>query len=329
MIGHMKKDCWVVTGGAGYIGSHVLDLLLESEKDVLVYDSLISGLESRVKYLEKKHQTKIPFIKGDIRDCAAIDRVFGEYKPTGVVHTAALKSVRESFIKRNEYFEVNTSSTGHLARLMINHEIRNLVFSSTAAVYGRPSGSHYVKETDSTNPISPYGQSKLEAEGIVTNFLSQEGNQGMSLRFFNVVGAESLDLLDNSKENLIPILLDDIAKNRVPTIYGCDYPTKDGTCVRDYIDVRDVARAHLASIDFDGSIPRIMNIGTGVGTTVREVIELVYSLAKQIAPHPRLSDRRVGDPAVLCADVSLITKNIGFKTEYDIRESILSMLNFN
>jgi UDP-glucose 4-epimerase len=322
----VDKECWLVTGGAGYIGSHIVDLLLESRRKVVIYDSLITGLESRVEYLERKHDTKIAFVKADMRDCDLLEKTLVDFEPKGVVHTAALKSVSESFVEASKYFDVNFNATKDLTNLMTKYQIRELVFSSTAAVYGSQSHTNFVKEDDPTNPISPYGDSKLAAEKVATEFLSHEGNRGMSLRFFNVVGTESRNLLDNSKDNLIPILLDRIRLNKDPVIYGIDYPTKDGTCVRDYVDVRDIARAHLSLLNFSGALSPVVNIGSGIGTSVREIINLVYSIRGLPAPNALEIDRRIGDPAILCADVSLAFKELGFEAKFDIRESISSMI---
>jgi UDP-glucose 4-epimerase len=203
----MTSQVWLLTGGAGYIGSHVADAFLASGKDVVIYDSLYQGLESRIEYLRKKYNKEIPLIVADIRDTAQFEEVLTTYKPYGIVHTAALKAVGESMEKPDEYMEVNFHATTKMLEIIANHKISHFIFSSTAAVYGAPDHSNPIKEDDEKNPISPYGASKLKAEAEVNKFLAIEGNHGTSLRFFNVVGAAAPELMDNSVENLVPIVI--------------------------------------------------------------------------------------------------------------------------
>jgi UDP-glucose 4-epimerase len=227
--------------------------------------------------------------------------------------------------KPDEYFEVNFHATTKMLELVSRHSIHNFIFSSTAAVYGAPDHSNPIKEDDEKNPISPYGASKLAAEGEVNKFLSIPGNHGTSLRFFNVVGTAAPELMDNSVENLVPIVINKLTAAQPPVIYGTDYPTPDGTCVRDYVDVRDIARAHLAAADAKGSLPLAMNVGTGRGGSVREVIKLVFAAAGQSDVVAEETDRRAGDPAYLCADVWLIKSSLGFESKYSLEASTESL----
>ena len=321
----MTSQVWLLTGGAGYIGSHVADAFLASGKDVVIYDSLYQGLESRIEYLRKKYNKEIPLIVADIRDTAKFDEVLTTYKPYGIIHTAALKAVGESMEKPDEYFEVNLHATTKMLELVSRHNIKNFIFSSTAAVYGAPNHSNPIKEDDPKNPISPYGASKLAAEGEVNKFLAIPGNHGTSLRFFNVVGTAAPELLDNSVENLVPIVINKLKAGQAPVIYGTDYPTPDGTCVRDYVDVRDIAGAHLAAADFKDTLPLAMNVGTGQGASVREVIELVCEAAGRNDVVAKEEGRRAGDPAFLCADVLLIKSAIGFSSRYALELSTESL----
>jgi UDP-glucose 4-epimerase len=318
----MSTQTWLLTGGAGYIGSHVADEFLASGKDVVIYDSLYQGLESRIEYLRKKYNKEIPLIIADIRDSETFVKTLEQYKPYGIVHTAALKAVGESMEKPDEYFEVNFHATTKMLVLASQHNIHHFIFSSTAAVYGAPDHSNPIKEDDPKNPISPYGASKLAAEGEVNKFLALPGNHGTSLRFFNVVGTAAPELLDNSVENLVPIVINKLKAGQPPVIYGTDYPTPDGTCVRDYVDVRDIARAHLAAADFEGALPLAMNVGTGRGGSVREVIKLVCEAAGRSDVVAIEEGRRAGDPAFLCADVSLIKNEIKFTSKHSLDESI-------
>jgi UDP-glucose 4-epimerase len=219
----MTSQVWLITGGAGYIGSHVADAFLASGKDVVIYDSLYQGLESRIEYLRKKHKKEIPFVVADIRDTAKFDEVLTIYKPYGIIHTAALKAVGESMENPDEYFEVNLHATTKMLELVSRHGIKNFIFSSTAAVYGAPDHSNPIKEDDPKNPISPYGASKLAAEGEVNKFLAIAGNHGTSLRFFNVVGTAAPDLMDNSVENLVPILVPVTYEFRPSGFFGCKF----------------------------------------------------------------------------------------------------------
>jgi UDP-glucose 4-epimerase len=321
----IMTQTWLLTGGAGYIGSHVADAFLASGKDVVIYDSLYQGLESRIEYLRKKYNKEIPLIVADIRDTAKFDEVLTTYKPYGVVHTAALKAVGESMEKPDEYFEVNFHATANMLELISKQGIKNFIFSSTAAVYGAPVHSNPIKEDDPKNPISPYGASKLAAEGEVNKFLAIPGNHGTSLRFFNVVGTAAPELMDNSVENLVPIVINKLKAGQLPVIYGTDYPTPDGTCIRDYVDVRDIAGAHLAAADATTALPLAMNVGTGRGGSVREVIKLVSRAAGENDVLVSEHDRRAGDPAFLCADVTLIRKAIGFNAEYSLEASTDSL----
>jgi UDP-glucose 4-epimerase len=322
---HMTSQVWLITGGAGYIGAHVADTFLSSGKEVIIYDSLSRGLESRIQFLRKKHKKEITLIAADIRDTTKFDDVLSTHNPYGIVHTAALKSVAESMEKPDEYFEVNFHATTALLALVKKHKIQHFIFSSTAAVYGAPEHSIPVKENDPKNPISAYGASKLAAEGSVNNFLNSPGNHGTSLRFFNVVGTSDSELIDNSVENLVPIVINKLNAGRPPIIYGTDYPTQDGTCVRDYVDVRDIAQAHLAVADFPAKLPFAMNVGTGGGNSVREVIKLVCDASGESTVVPLGENPRKGDPAFLCADVSLIRNAIGFSASHSLEGSIKSL----
>ncbi len=316
---------WLVTGGAGYIGAHVADAFLADGKDVIVYDSLYRGLDSRVEYLRKKHGKEIPLIVADIRHTAKFEETLAEYSPYGVIHTAALKAVGESMEKPDEYFEVNHDATAKMLELLNKYKIHNFIFSSTAAVYGSPDHANPMKESDQRNPISPYGASKLAAEVAVNKYLELPENRGTSLRFFNVVGTAAPALMDNSVENLVPIVIKKLKAGKAPVIYGTDYPTPDGTCIRDYVDVRDVARAHLFSANANKELPREMNVGTGKGASVREVIELISASFGQENVQMIASERRAGDSGFLCAEVSLFDKTLGFKASFNLVDSVQSL----
>ena len=321
----MTPERWLLTGGAGYIGAHIADEFICNDKSVVIIDSLYQGLESRITFLRAKHGLEIPFIKCDIRDYNEIESLIREYKIDGIIHTAALKAVGESMEKPDEYFQVNLEATNELIEIAKRNGVKKFIFSSTAAVYGSPDTMEPCKEDGPKAPISPYGDSKYQAESKVTAFINTPGNHGTSLRFFNVVGTAAQELLDNSVENLVPIVLGKLNKGQAPEIFGTDYPTADGTCVRDYVDVRDIARAHLAAADAATPLPPAMNIGTGRGASVREIIDLVLQATNKTETEVIKSPRRAGDPAFLCADVALAKSAMGFSSKYSLEESIRSL----
>jgi UDP-glucose 4-epimerase len=220
---------------------------------------------------------------------------------------------------------VNLEATTELIAIAKRNNVKKFIFSSTAAVYGSPDSMDPCKEDGPKAPISPYGDSKYQAESAVTAFINTPGNHGTSLRFFNVVGAAAPELLDNSVENLVPIVLGKLNKGDAPTIFGTDYPTPDGTCIRDYVDVRDIARAHLAAADATTKLPETMNIGTGRGASVREIIKLVLDATKKSDTKVIEVERRAGDPAFLCADVTLAKSAMGFESKYSLEESVRSL----
>jgi UDP-glucose 4-epimerase len=228
--------------------------------------------------------------------------------------------------KRDLYFEVNLTATIELLKIAEQNGVKNFIFSSTALVYGGSDSMEPCREDGPVAPISPYGDSKYQAETYVEQFLSKPGNRGTSLRFFNVIGSGATpELLDNSVENLIPIVMNKIKAGQSPVIFGTDYPTEDGTCIRDYVDVRDVARAHLAAADSTNILPTKINIGTGHGASVRQIIELVLAELKKSDTPVVESERRAGDPAFLCADVSLAKSALNFESRYSLQESIASI----
>jgi UDP-glucose 4-epimerase len=321
----MTRQTWLITGGAGYIGTHIADLFISDGKDVVLLDSLYQGLKPRVDYLSKKHGQEVPLHVIDICDYTAVENILKSQSFTGIVHTAALKAVGESVEKPDEYKEVNYTATAELLTLAQKYGVKKFLFSSTAAVYGSPDTMEPCKENGPLAPISPYGSTKLDAESKVTEFINTPGNSGTSLRFFNVVGTASQELLDNSVENLVPIVLGKLKKGEAPVIYGTDYPTEDGTCVRDYVDVRDIAQAHLVAANATGAIPPIINVGTGRGASVREIINLVLAAVKKSDTEVIEAPRRAGDPAFLCANVDLAGTELGFKSKYSLEESINSL----
>ena len=320
-----SSQSWLITGGAGYIGAHIADQFLSSGHDVILYDDLRHGLRSRIDFLEKKHKRDIPTVIADIRDIDTFVNALETHHPFGVIHSAALKSVSKSMESPDEYFEVNHIATKNILDCVAKAGVSNFIFSSTAAVYGSPSQTTPIDEDYPPNPISPYGASKLAAEEEVNKFRSIPRNHGTSLRFFNVVGTAAPELIDNSTENLVPIVFNCLKSGNSPVIYGTDYATPDGTCIRDYVDVRDVAFAHLAAANSLSNIPAALNVGTGHGVSVREVINFISNILRESKPKVLEADRRSGDPATLTAQVTLIEERLGFRAKYSFQESLESL----
>jgi UDP-glucose 4-epimerase len=268
-------------------------------------------------------ENQAAFIEADIRDTDVISNSIEKYGITGIIHLAALKSVAQSTAEPDLYMEVNYETTKTLLGTAQSHVIKQFIFSSSAAVYGSPENG-IIKESDETNPISPYGESKLLAEKALNDFLDTYSNKGTSLRFFNVVGTAYRELIDNSRENLVPIVINALQQNQAPVIFGFDYPTPDDTCMQDYVDVRDVARAHLLAADAPSGLPPAPNIGTGRGRSVREIIDLLLNEADCFV-NVNESDRRLGDSAILIGEVTLAEEVLSFTSEYSLEESIHSL----
>ena len=303
----------LVTGGAGYIGSVVAAQLVAAGHDVVVLDDLSTG-----------HADAVPpgaaFVKGTLRDCAAEVLADGV---EAVLHFAAKSLVGESVADPAKYWSNNLGGTVALLEAMREIGVRTLVFSSTAAVYGEPEGPT-VQETDPTRPTSPYGASKLAVDTTLTEFGRLYGFGVISLRYFNVAGAHSLDPgwlgeRHNPETHLIPNVLAAASEGRPVRIFGDDYPTPDGTCVRDYIHVTDLADAHLRALGACRTGQhQIYNLGNGAGFSVREVIEVCRSVTGaeiEVETGPR----RAGDPAVLVASSAKIQSDLGWRAERDLR----------
>jgi len=303
----------LVTGGAGYIGSVVAAQLVAAGHDVVVLDDLSTG-----------HADAVPpgatFVKGTLRDCAAEVLADGV---EAVLHFAAKSLVGESVADPAKYWSNNLGGTVALLEAMREIRIRTIVFSSTAAVYGEPEGPT-VQETDPTRPTSPYGASKLAVDTTLTEFSRLYGFGAISLRYFNVAGAHAvsngwLGERHNPETHLIPNVLAAATEGRPVRIFGADYPTPDGTCIRDYIHVTDLADAHLRALDACRTGQhRIFNLGNGAGFSVREVIEVCRSVTgKEI--EVETGPRRAGDPAVLVASSAKIQSELGWRAERDLR----------
>ena len=309
-----------MTGGAGYIGSHVARILHQSGTPVVVVDNLSTGLDSRVLGLPTAHLEL-----SDAGAVAALEQLITEHKVTAVVHLAALKQVGESVEKPEEYFFKNLGGQANLLTAMKNTGVKKFVFSSSAESYGMPD-VEMVSENQTPEPINPYGQTKLIGEWMSQNAQTAWGLAHVSLRYFNVAGAGWPDLADTQKLNLIPIVFAAVRDGQKPKVFGTDYPTPDGSCIRDYVHVMDLAKAHVAAIDYLGQENRpfsVFNVGTGNGSSVLEVMEQIKKTTG-IDFEYELVSRRAGDPPRLVADVSRINKVMNWKSENSLVEIVES-----
>jgi UDP-glucose 4-epimerase len=309
----------LVCGGAGYIGSHMVAALLEKGEEVVILDNLQKGHRDAV--LGGK------FYEGDLQDRAILDKVFTENNIDAVIDFAADSLVGESVTEPLKYFENNVGGTLSLLRAMKDYGVKNIVFSSTAATYGEPE-SIPILEDDKTFPTNPYGESKLAVEKILKWCDNAYGIKFTALRYFNAAGAHESGKIgeDHSPEShLIPLILQTALDQREKImIFGDDYKTEDGTCIRDYIHVMDLASAHLLAVDRlrSGGESRIYNLGNGTGFSVKEVIEVARKVTgreikAEIAP------RRAGDPAVLIASSKKAVEELGWKPRFNSLETII------
>ena len=311
----------LVLGGAGYIGSHTVYELIAAGRDVVVADNLLTGFRAAV-------HPKARFYEADIRDRAAMDRLFETEHIEGVIHFAASSQVGESMTNPLKYYDNNLCGTTALLEAMVAHGVDKIVFSSTAATYGEPERVP-ILETDATCPTNCYGETKLAMEKLMAWVSRAHGLRFVSLRYFNACGAHPSGLIGeahNPETHLIPLILQVPNGQRSEiSIFGGDYPTRDGTCVRDYIHVTDLAQAHILALDYlmAGGENNVFNLGNGVGFTVREVIDV----ARRVTGHPipaQLQPRRAGDPAQLVASSEKAKTVLGWKPQYADLDTIVS-----
>lgn len=287
----------LVVGGAGFVGSHFVKELRRSGREHLVFDNLESGFAKAIE--------GSAFVMGDLRRPADLERVFGEFEISTVVHFAACIEVGESVKDPAKFYWNNVYSSLCLLEAMRQAKVGQLVFSSTAAVYGEPV-THPIPEDHPKLPLNPYGNTKLAMERMIEDFSAAYGLRAVALRYFNAAGADREGVLGEAHQpesHLIPLAIDAALRRRPQLkLFGEDYPTPDGTCVRDYIHVDDLATAHLAAVDYlaEGGTSTAMNLGTAQGASVREVIEAVGRAVGTPVPY-EVAPRRPGDPAFLVA----------------------------
>lgn len=310
----------LVTGGAGYIGSHTCKALAQAGYTPISYDNLIFGHKWAVRWG--------PLEIGDIADRLRLDEVMTRYRPSAVIHFAAFAYVGESIHNPGKYYRNNVAGTLSLLEALRDHGINQFIFSSTCATYGIPN-QRTIKENHPQRPINPYGASKLMIERILQDFDTAHQLRSISLRYFNAAGADpegEIGEAHDPETHLIPLILDAAAGAQpLITIYGDDYDTPDGTCIRDYIHVTDLAQAHLLALQTlrAGAGSNVFNLGNGQGYSVKEVIESAERVTGCSIP-VAIGKRRVGDPSSLVGDSSRARAMLGWQTNYPDIDTIIS-----
>ena len=309
----------LVTGGAGYIGSHTVRLLASQGRDVVVLDSLELGDRSRIP--------GIPFVEADIADERAIEKACRKYGIDDVIHFAAYKAVGESMEQPLRYYNNNVAGSIALVHALLANGVERIVFSSSAAVYGNP--DHVpVNEDAPLKPESVYAETKVHVERFLTS-CNAIGLRSVSLRYFNAAGASADASIGENwdmSQNLIPLVMKAILGASGPLqVFGNDYPTPDGTCLRDYIHVEDLAQAHINALDYlsSGGTSMACNVGTGQASSVLDVMRMAEEVSGRTVPHV-ISPRRAGDPTTVFADPTLVRAVLGWRATHDLREIISS-----
>jgi UDP-glucose 4-epimerase len=310
---------WLVTGGAGYIGAHVVRAMTEAGESVVVLDDLTTGSRDRVA-------AGVPLVAGSVLDGPLVVKLLREHAVTGVVHIAAKKQVGESVARPLYYYWENVTGLQTLLEAAVEGGVERFVFSSSAAVYGMPDVDLVTEDTPCV-PLSPYGETKLVGERLVKAVAQAHPLRYVSLRYFNVAGAASPELGDPAVLNLVPMVFERLTAGERPLIFGDDYDTPDGTCVRDYIHVADIASAHLSAARHLAGGAKgglVANIGRGDGVSVREMIDLVLEVTGYTDLQPAVTDRRPGDPARIVASADRIRKALGWSARHDVRAMVES-----
>src|SRR3954447_11132624 len=309
---------WLVTGGAGYIGAHVVRAFSEAGIASVVLDDLSSGVRSFVP-------EETVFVRTSILDGVRMTQVFEDHEITGVVHLAGFKYAGVSVQRPLHTYQQNVTGTATLLGVMEDAGVDKLVFSSSAAVFGTPDTDLVTEETP-TNPESPYGESKLIGEWLIRDQARAADLRHTSLRYFNVVGSGYPDIYDASPHNLFPLVFEALLAGRVPKIYGDDYATPDGTCVRDYIHVADLAKAHVeAAKRLEQGLPveRVYNLGSGDGVSVREIMNAM-ARGTGMEFEPEVAPRRPGDPARIVATGELAARDLGWAMRHTLDDMVVS-----
>jgi UDP-glucose 4-epimerase len=309
---------WLVTGGAGYVGAHVVKAFHDEGVPVAVIDSLSSGHDSFVP-------SDVAFVRASILDRDVVRDALVEHDVVGVVHLAGFKYAGVSVQKPLLTYEQNVAGTVSLLSAMEEVGVDKIVFSSSAATFGTPDVDLVTEQTPA-NPESPYGESKLIGEWILRDQAVAAGLKHTSLRYFNVVGSADPNIYDTSPHNLFPLVLNALAEGRTPHINGADYPTPDGTCVRDYIHVADLAMTHLAAaraLEDGRELEPVYNLGSGEGVSVRQIMDAIADVTG-IAFEPEIKPRRAGDPARIVASGELAARDLDWKMRHSLHDMVSS-----
>ncbi|PCG19250.1 hypothetical protein KQ44_03745 [Brachyspira sp. G79] len=320
----MRRFMLLITGGAGYIGSHTVLNLIENNYNILIFDNLENGHIETVDTLLGLGNVK--FVKGDLRNLKDIDNLFSSYNIQGVIHFAAFALVEESVKNPGKYYINNIYGTINLLDTMIRHDVKRIVFSSTCATYGEPLYTP-IDEKHIQNPINPYGYSKLAVEHIMDDYDKAYELKSIRLRYFNVAGSDEKGRIGEWHEpetHLIPnIIKSAINESKTFNIFGADYDTKDGTCVRDYVNVLDLAEAHRLAYEYllRENKTDVFNLGTGNGHSVKEVFDTCEKVLNQKIP-VEIRERRAGDPAKLYADITKAKTILKWEPKRTLEESI-------
>ncbi|GGX90162.1 UDP-glucose 4-epimerase GalE [Streptomyces fructofermentans] len=313
---------WLITGGAGYIGAHVVRAMTGAGERAVVYDDLSTGIAERIP-------DGVPLVVGSTLDGERVARALRDHSVTGVVHLAAKKQVGESVELPLHYYRENVEGLRVLLQAVTAAAVPSFVLSSSAAVYGMPSaadGGALVTEDTPCEPMSPYGETKLAGEWMVRATGRAHGLSTACLRYFNVAGSAAPELADTGVFNLVPMVFEKLTAGEPPRIFGDDYPTPDGTCVRDYIHVVDLAEAHVATARRLATAPGTdltLNIGRGEGVSVREMIDLINAVTDRALP-PVVGPRRPGDPARVVASADRATAELAWKARHGVQDMITS-----
>ncbi|MFH8288866.1 UDP-glucose 4-epimerase GalE [Streptomyces sp. NPDC018059] len=310
---------WLITGGAGYIGAHVVRAMTEAGERAVVYDDLSTGIAERLP-------GGVPLVTGSTLDAELVARTLKDHAITGVIHLAAKKQVGESVEQPLRYYRENVEGLRVLLEAVVEAGVPSFVLSSSAAVYGMPDVDLVTEETPCL-PMSPYGETKLAGEWLVRATGRAHGLATASLRYFNVAGAASPELADTGVYNLVPMVFEKLTAGESPRVFGADYATPDGTCVRDYIHVVDVAEAHVATARrLAAAAPGTdltLNVGRGEGVSVREMTDLINDVTGYAIP-AEVTGRRPGDPARVVAAADRVATELGWTAKRDVRDMIAS-----
>ncbi len=311
---------WLITGGAGYIGGHVVQQLLDAGERVAVLDDLSTGDRTRLP-------EEVALVEGSTLDRAALDAAIREHQVEGVLHFAAKKQVGESVEQPFLYYRENVIGLQTVLEAAAEGGVKRFLFSSSAAVYGMPDVD-LVTESTPCDPMSPYGETKLAGEWLVAAAGKAYGMSTVALRYFNVAGAASPELSDAGVFNLIPMVFERLTAGQAPRVFGADYPTADGTCVRDFIHVSDIASAHVAAAkrlaaDPAGATSLVLNIGRGEGVSVREMLDVIGKVTGYDTT-PEITPRRAGDPARVVASAELIHRELDWTARHGVESMVAS-----